>query len=331
MSSHPDIDPETQLRAVAILRTPPEAVADTEEADRALRPLEKVLPATPEGPLRATILSNLGLLRLARFRHTSDPADLDQAIAHLAEASAALVAHGSPPALSATIPNLISALHTRAEVNGNMDDLDAAIAWGRSSVVHLPPRLPQRAAALASLSSALRVRYERSLYGQAEHEGDLTEAYEGDLTEAIELGHQAIADLPDDHPRLGSTLSNLGSAYLLAGRAKEALSLFERAVAQARAVPDALGLARTLNNLAGAFLRAGRPTEATQTYEEALEAFRAIGDLEGAERVANNLTVVRDLLARPATADPRDTASPAAKTVGPPETSDGTQASAARP
>ncbi|MPY55600.1 tetratricopeptide repeat protein [Streptomyces acidicola] len=330
MSSHPDIDPETQLRAVEILRTPPDTVADAEEADRALRPLEKVLPATQEGPLRATILSNLGLLRLARFRHSSDPADLDQAIAHLAEASTGLLTHGSPPALSATIPNLISALHTRAEVTGNTDDLDAAIAWGRSSVVHLPARLTQRAAALASLSSALRVRYERSRYAQAEHEGDLTEAYAGDLTEAIELGHQAIADLPDDHPRLGSTLSNLGSAYLLAGRAEEAISLFERAVAQARAVRDTLGLARTLNNLAGSFLRAGRPAEATHTYEEALEAFRAIGDREGAERVANNLTVVRDLLAPPDTASPPETDGPP-ETAGPPETSDGTQASAARP
>ncbi|MER6016274.1 tetratricopeptide repeat protein [Streptomyces bluensis] len=308
MNSHPDIDPETQLRAVAILRTPPDAVADAEEADRALRPLEKVLPATQEGPLRATILSNLGLLRLARFRHSSDPADLDRAIAHLAEASTVLLAQGSPPALSATIPNLISALHTRAEVTGNADDLDAAISWGRSAVVHLPAGLPQRAAALASLSSALRVRYERSLHGPAEHEGDLTEAYEGDLTEAIELGHQAIAHLPDDHPRLGSTLSNLGSAYLLAGRAEEAISLFGRAVAQARAVRDTLSLARTLNNLAGAFLRAGRPAEATHTYEEALEAFRAIGDREGADRVANNLTVVRDLLAPPDS--PPDPASP---------------------
>jgi tetratricopeptide (TPR) repeat protein len=289
MSSHPDIDPAIQRQAVAILRTPPQSVSDAEEADRVLEPLEKVLPATEEGPLRATILSNLGLLRLARYRHSTDPADLDRAIDHLAEALKAQLAqgpHGGPPALSATIPNLISALHARAQVTGNPEDLDAAIAWGRYSVVQLPAGLPQRAAALASLSSALRVRYEHS-------------GYAGDLTEAIELGHRAVVDLPDGHPRLHAALSNLGSAYLLAGRAAEAVALFERALATAEDAGDPLGQARTLNNLAGALLRAGRTDDAVHAYQRATEMFRRIGDEQEVRRVEGNLAVARELLGPP--------------------------------
>ncbi|BBC32886.1 hypothetical protein SGFS_041800 [Streptomyces graminofaciens] len=326
MSDHPDInpdiDPETQRRAVALLQNPPspESITDTNTADRALKPLERVLPVTEPGPLRATLLSNLGLLRLARFRHSADVTDLDWAITYLADALVAQLdqlRHSSAPALSATIPNLISALHTRAEVTGNAVDLDRAISWGRYAVVQLPPGLSQRAAALASLSSALRVRYE--------HTGN-----DGDLTEAIELGLRAVADLEDptgpdalrkdrpDHPRLASTLSNLASAYLLAGRVDEAVSVTEKALVKARTANDLRTQARTLNNLAGSLIRAGRTANAVEAYEEARALFRDLGDAEGAKRVTDNLTVARELLPS-AEAQPEPEPQPQPQPEPPPE------------
>ncbi|GGZ93965.1 hypothetical protein GCM10010344_72310 [Streptomyces bluensis] len=53
------------------------------------------LPATREGRLRATLLS-LRPAATGRARHSSDPADLDRAIAHLAEAGTPLLAGGAP-------------------------------------------------------------------------------------------------------------------------------------------------------------------------------------------------------------------------------------------
>lgn len=274
------IDAETASRAVDILGSPQAGYASVDETDSAIVPLEHVLAATPDGPLRTTILSNLGLIRMARFQLTAARADLDSAIACLREALASREPYGSHPALSATIPNLISALHTRAEFTGEWDDLDEAIAWGREAVVRVQPGLPQRAAALASLSSALRIRYERS-------------QYPGDLTEAIDLGRQAAADLPPDHPRLGPALSNLGSALMASGLVEEAVGAYGRALDRFRAAEDRGGTARTLNNLAGALAQAGRYGEAFVVYERALEEFRAVGDTRGEERVRHNLAVAR--------------------------------------
>lgn len=280
MNSDHDIDAETALRAVEILESPPRKYSSVGEANSAIDTLESVLSATPAGPLRTTILSNLGVIRMMRFQLTTSPSDLDSAIDCLREAHGTQEPYGSHPALSATIPNLISALHTRAEFTGDWEDLDEAIAWGRDAAVRLPPSLPQRAAALASLSSALRIRYERSQYN-------------GDLTEAIDLGRQAAADLPADHPRLGSALSNLGSALMASGLVDESVGAYQQALDKFRAAENRSGTARTMNNLAGALTQAGRIDEAFTVYEQALQEFRAIGDAQGEERVTNNLTVAR--------------------------------------
>ncbi|MDX3855636.1 tetratricopeptide repeat protein [Streptomyces sp. AK02-01A] len=282
MSSDHEIDAETASRAVEILESSQGTYSRVDEADSAIDTLEKVLSATPPGPLRTTILSNLGLIRMARFQLTASPSDLDAAIACLWDAHGTQEQYGNHPALSATIPNLISALHTRATVTGDWDDLDEAIAWGRDAVVRLPPGLPQRAAALVSLSSALRIRYERSRYN-------------GDLTEAIDLARQAAADLPDDHPRLGSALSNLGSALMASGLAGESVSVYRRALDKFHDVGNRGGEARTMNNLAGALTQSGRIDEALTTYRRALEEFRTIGDRQGEERVMNNLAAARAL------------------------------------
>lgn len=290
MSSDHVIDAATAMKAVEILESPQEIYSSIEETDSAIDALEKVLSATPPGPLRTTILSNLGLTRMARFQLTKSLSDLDSAIARLWEAHKTQAAYETSPALSATIPNLISALHTRAEVTGNWDDLDEAISWGRAAVVRLPPGLTQRAAALASLSSALRIRYERS-------------QYEGDLTEAIDLGRQAAADLPYNHPRLGFVLSNLGSALMAAGLAGESIVTYQQALEQFHTAGNRGGAARTLNNLAGALTQTGRIDEAVTIYQQALKAFHAIEDGRGEERARNNLAAARALAKSTTTED----------------------------
>ncbi|MGW9043924.1 tetratricopeptide repeat protein [Streptomyces lydicus] len=278
MNTDHGIDPATALRAAEILESPRRLHRGLEETDDAIATLDKVLTATPPGPLRITILSNLGLIRMVRFQLTSSLPDLDVAISCFKEAQAAHLAQPSPesrPELSATIPNLIGALHARAEYTGRWDDLDEAIVLGRDAVVRMPPGVSQRSAALASLSSALRIRYERA-------------GYDGDLTEAIDLGRQATADLPDDHPRQGSVLSNLGGSLMAAGQLEESLHVYRRAVDRFRAADNRHGLARTLNNLAGALSQAGRIDEAVAAFRQALQEFRAIGDQPGETRVKKN-------------------------------------------
>lgn len=269
------IDPATALRAAEILESPRRLHRGLEETDDAIATLDKVLTATPPGPLRTTILSNLGLIRMVRFQLTSSLPDLDAAISCFKEGQSARPAQDDRPELSATIANLIGALHTRAEHTGNWDDLDEAIVLGRDAVVRMPPGLPQRSAALASLSSALRIRYERA-------------GYDGDLTEAIDLGRQATADLPEDHPRQGSVLSNLGSSLMAAGMLEEALHEYRRAVGRFEASGNRHGRARTLNNLAGALTQTGRIDEATDAFGQALDEFRAIEDRPGEARVKKN-------------------------------------------
>ncbi|MEU9121521.1 tetratricopeptide repeat protein [Streptomyces sp. NPDC048506] len=280
MNTDHGIDPATALRAAEILESPRRLHRGLEETDDAIATLDKVLTATPPGPLHITILSNLGLIRMVRFQLTSSLADLDAAIFCFREAQAAHAAQPPQdlhPELSATIPNLIGALHARAEYTGNWEDLDEAIVLGRDAAVRIPPGLPQRSAALASLSSALRIRYERS-------------RYEGDLTEAIDLGRQAAADLPEDHPRQGAVLSNLGSSLMAAGMLEDALAAYGRAVERFDAAGNRHGLARTLNNLAGALTQSGRIVEAMEVSWRALGEFRAIGDASGEARVKKNVT-----------------------------------------
>ncbi|MGG2465008.1 tetratricopeptide repeat protein [Streptomyces sp. RGM 3693] len=279
MSTDHGIDPATALRAAEILESPRRLHQGLEETDDAIATLDKVLTATPPGPLRITILSNLGLIRMVRFQLTSSLADLDAAIHCFREAQTAHTAHlpeGSHPELSATIPNLIGALHARAEYTGNWDDLDEAIVVGREAAVRIPPGLPQRSAALASLSSALRIRYER-------------DGYEGDLTEAIDLGRQASTDLPVDHPRQGAVLSNLGSSLLAAGLLADAVRAYEQAVARFEAAGNRHGRARTLTNLAAALAQAGRIDAALEVSWQALAGFRDLGDASGEARVKKNV------------------------------------------
>ncbi|MFJ9618642.1 tetratricopeptide repeat protein [Streptomyces noursei] len=279
MSTDHGIDPATALRAAEILESPRRLHRGLEETDDAVATLDKVLTATPPGPLRITILSNLGLIRMVRFQLTSSVADLDAAIHCFREAQSAHTAQlpeGSHPELTATIPNLIGALHARAEYTGNWDDLDEAIVLGREAAVRIPPGLPQRSAALASLSSALRIRYERA-------------GYEGDLTEAIDLGRQASADLPADHPRQGAVLSNLGSSLLAAGLSADAVRAYEQAVERFAAAGNRHGRARTLTNLAGALAQDGRIEQALAASWQALAEFRTLGDASGEARVKKNV------------------------------------------
>lgn len=280
------VDAAKAARAGEILESRGADFATVEEADGAIDALEAVLTAEEAGLLRATILSNLGVVWMQRFHLTSSPQDLDRAIEHLAEAQSHL-RHASHPALTATIPNLISALQTRAELTGSTTDLDEAIRWGREAAVRLRPGLPQRAVALASLSSALRMRFELS---------PAEARYEGDLTEAIELGRRAVDDLPRNHPRLSTVLSGLGRTLMASGRAGEAVDVYRRALETARA-GGPRGEGRALNDLAGALAGAGRAAEAVAVYEEALERFRSAGDTGGEERVLGNLSAVRAMTA----------------------------------
>jgi tetratricopeptide (TPR) repeat protein len=288
MTSHGPDDAALASLAFVVLEAPQEAAFSEEATVTAIKALEAVLGRTPEEPLRAVILSNLGVLHLARFEYTSDASSLDAAVTALEAAYEAHVRYGGHPALNATIPNLINARVTRAEHTGFWEDLDEAITWGREKIVHLPREVPQRAVALAGLSSALLARYRRASRTAASA-GDVTR--DSDLLEAVDLARQAVADLPASHSMAGAVLSTLGRALIAGGGTEEAISVYHRAGERYRACGDRRGEARADNNLGGALVHVGRVEEAIAVYRRAVARFRELGDAKGAERVEHNLAV----------------------------------------
>jgi DNA-directed RNA polymerase specialized sigma24 family protein len=98
------------------------------------------------------------------------------------------------------------------------------------------------------------------------------------IPEAISVAEALAEDLEQwmgpDHPDTLNSRNSLGAAYLSAGRAAEAIPLFEQtlAVRERELGPDHPDTLTSQNNLAAAYQDAGRPAEAIRLYELNLAA-----------------------------------------------------------
>ena len=146
-------------------------------------------------PSRAIYASNLGSALLTRYVRTGTLTDLDEAVAVLQQALAAVPANH--PDRAATLSNLAGALRNRFERKGTAGDLDDAIASLQQAVAALPIGDRRRAIFASNLGGALQVRLEQL-------------GAPADLDEAVRIGREAVATTPMDHPERAKGLSNLG-------------------------------------------------------------------------------------------------------------------------
>jgi len=102
-----------------------------------------------------------------------------------------------------------------------------------------------------------------------QHSGERIGWLEISLAAARRLQHRASE---------GSTLSNLGTAYVHLGEPRRAIHFYEQALLIDREIGDRRGEANDLGNLGNAFADLGEISRAIQFYEQALLIHREIGD-----------------------------------------------------
>ena len=112
----------------------------------------------------------------------------------------------------------------------------------------------------------------------------------GDRGGAEQAGREAVEVLEQagDPRLLALALSNESQLLMLAQRTAEAIDYGQRAVALARAVPDAQILSHALTNVGTAQLYSGDPA-GQATLDEALRTALAAGDVEDASRAYANV------------------------------------------
>lgn len=162
-----------------------------------------------EDPARRTgILSGLGNALRARFLLTGDLADLDTAIRHLSEVSAA-----SGEVTARFVSRLLTpamALYTRYGLDPvrNGADLAEALSLLRRADALLPRGHTVRPVMLSDLGNVLAAGYERS-------------GLPGELNEAVHAFRESVAATPEGHDLLGVRLVNLGRVLDMRHRLNE--------------------------------------------------------------------------------------------------------------
>ncbi|WP_033343099.1 CHAT domain-containing protein [Catenuloplanes japonicus] len=322
-------DPWALAEEAAALLQPAVAARDADAMEPGIGLLRAAVDATgDDDPVRAVMLSNLGVALRVRGVLRSSDAELTEAAALGREAVARTPAgHPSRADLVAGFDDTLRACRDRSP-GGLIDNLDEAIGIRLERL-----RGSGTTALLSDLAELLRNRFERqgdgadldlaveaatsaaqdpadrvltlgrlagALTRRYEHRGDLA-----DLNDAIAAGTEAAAAGSDNGPNQAGLLSNLGHALSLraahlgtADDLREAIRITREAVA---ATPDGdpdLGGRRS--NLALLLERQAERGDARTHLDEAVEvARRALADTseadpERASRYANlAMTLIR--------------------------------------
>jgi hypothetical protein len=119
------------------------------------------------------------------------------------------------PIVHLLLNNLASAVSTRFEQLGGMEDLEEAITCHRQALALRPHGHPNRSSSLNNLANAVFTRFQQ--LGGME-----------DLEEAITCHRQALALRPHGHPNRSSSLNNLANAVSLAFSSWEEWRIWRR-------------------------------------------------------------------------------------------------------
>lgn len=201
-----------------------EARFAAEPADGALQDLIHATRRLRDRAVGPSYLSNTvdvaGWLRL-RYERTGATEALEESVQLLREVAAQ--AQDDPSAYA----NLCYLLGLRFQENGDVTDLDEAVASGRQALAMAGDQGPQVSVLLGNLCQALRQRYQR--------QGDLA-----DLHEAVALGRRGAEKAQDDGMR-AMVLNGLGLALRARHRRLHAFQDIDDAVATGRGAVAAAG------------------------------------------------------------------------------------------
>ncbi len=132
--------------------------------------------------------------------------------------------------------------------------------------------------------------------------GDGRQLYaRGAFREALPMFQEALAIRRElgDRASEGATLNNLGKVYYGLGRNQEALERYEQALAICRELGDRTGEGAILDNLGLVYYALGRAQKALAHIKQAWAICRELGDRAGEGATLNNLGMVYDGLGRP--------------------------------
>jgi hypothetical protein len=159
------------------LQTRHRRTGELTDLNEAISALREGTAALPDGdPQRPGDLSSLGLALQLRFAATGHAADLDEAVAAgsaavamdaLAGEDAGAVPAGDRTSRSGLLSNAGLAYRLRAELTGNVDDLEEAVRLAKSAVDAAGADSAARADTLYGLGRALLVRSGRAADGTA--------------------------------------------------------------------------------------------------------------------------------------------------------------------
>ncbi|KZP33696.1 hypothetical protein FIBSPDRAFT_773488 [Athelia psychrophila] len=215
-------------------------------------------------PNRSTSLDNLANALKARFDHTGQMADLEEAVIH--HRSGLELRPPGHPNRVVSLNNLAAALQDRFDHRGQMADLEEAAVHLRGALELCPLGHPNRSGLLMNLAAALGVRFE--------HTGQMT-----DLEEAIVHLRCALELCPLGHPSRSGPLINLANALKIRSDHTGQMADLEEAVVHYRGALELCPLGHpnrssSLNNLAAALHARFDHTGQMADVEEAVVHYR---------------------------------------------------------
>ncbi len=244
------VDPANLIRNVAALAYLTATDGDLEGGIALINQVVPMLGDLPPADV-ARVINTVGRL-------TSMTGDLAAAETYYREAvarSARLpVSSAWSDADKATVLNNLAALLLQ---QGRLDEAEVLFTKANETLLASGfTRTPLRATVLDGLGEVARAR---QLY---------TEAF-AHQSEALTL---RLASLPDTHPAVGASLSNMGLTLLFDGQAEAAVEALQKAVEIQTVNGDTLREARARINLSGALAVLGRGSEAVVLAAQASEA-----------------------------------------------------------
>ncbi|KDR67678.1 hypothetical protein GALMADRAFT_105637 [Galerina marginata CBS 339.88] len=207
LTLHPPGHPNRSYSLIglgSVLRTRFDQLGQMEDLENAISSQREALALCPPGhPNRPVPLMRLSNALHTRFGQMGRMEDLEDAISsHHAISSlreALTLRLPGHPNHSYSLINLGSALGTRFDQLGQIEDLEDAISSLREAITLCPPGHPNRSYSLSNLGKALRIRFDQ--LGQIE-----------DLEDAMSSNREALTLCPTGHPNRSYALRNLGSA-----------------------------------------------------------------------------------------------------------------------
>jgi tetratricopeptide (TPR) repeat protein len=192
-----------------------------DQLDAAIDMLRLALQATPDGFIRARILSNLASALVSRYEQAGKAADLEEAIALSRTAVESAV--GAGETCVGMLATLANALRVWFEHTGKSADLENAVAANTAAVALTPSTHAGFATRQTNLAAALQRRFE-SRHNRA------------DLDAAVRAGRCAVRSTTTPGPERADMCNNLAvslaSLFRLDGddtTLDEAINLFREA------------------------------------------------------------------------------------------------------